>query len=304
MPTTLSDVSEAFAPEQLLDMLVRPLPVHSVALQALIEGSIYRGASEILDKLLAVEAPQNSGMPMAIYAENASRARLPIFKSDPSAEWVAEGQEIPLSNPELTDDADNFHKVAGLLHVTAELLEDNQSKGLAEQLGQGLVRDIARKIDAAFFGARGDNTLAPRGLGDLEGVTELEGDLENLDIFTEAVYDIADKDARIGSFVANPKDAKKIALLKEQSGSNRTLLTGRLLVADDIPVLASKHVQEGTIWGIPANGLIQVPIRQDVKVAYSETGPGFTSDTIYVRGTMRLTTLFAAPEAVAKIAIS
>src|SRR4051812_6799737 len=89
----------------------------------------------------------------------APSVRLPAVTADPTAAWVAEGAEIPISDLTTAEVDVVTRKVAGLSVVTSELAEDS-SEATAE-VGRGLARDIARKVDAAFFGdgtAQGGNS--------------------------------------------------------------------------------------------------------------------------------------------------
>ena len=90
--------------------------------------------------------------------------RVPIVTADPQAAWTAEGTEIAVSDPTLTETVITPKKLAGLVVVSNELAADSSPAAL-QVVGDGLVRDLRRQIDAAYFG----NTTAngPNGLGSL-----------------------------------------------------------------------------------------------------------------------------------------
>ena len=62
-------------------------------------------------------------------------------------------------------------KVAGRTQVSNEAAQDSRPE-VANQIGLGLARDIARKIDAAFFANTPTNT--PSGLLSLSGINVVD----------------------------------------------------------------------------------------------------------------------------------
>ncbi len=66
--------------------------------------------------------------------------------ADPTASWVAEGAEITRSDPTLQELIVTPPKVAGLYIISRELADDSSS-GAAQVVGDGLARDIARRIE-------------------------------------------------------------------------------------------------------------------------------------------------------------
>lgn len=87
--------------------------------------------------------------------------RLPIITGDATAGWFAEGAEITPSDAS-TNEVDVVpKKVAGLSIISRELANDSSPQA-AQVVGESLARDIARRIDAAFFAAATSN--GPAGL--------------------------------------------------------------------------------------------------------------------------------------------
>ena len=119
---------------------------------------------------------------------DATRTKIPRVTQDPSASWVAEGEEIGTSDPAVDDITVTPEKLAGLVVVSTEAAEDT-SPAAADMIGDGLARDIAKKLDAAFFGSAPGGTAQPNGLEDLDDVTEVDaGDAwEDLDPFAAAL---------------------------------------------------------------------------------------------------------------------
>ncbi len=124
MTLTTGTAGPLLTPEQVESLLIKPVLAASVALNPL------------CSRVLRPTAPS---------------VRLPAVTADPTAAWVAEGAEIPVSDLQTAEVDVVTKKVAGLSVVTSELAEDSSPEATAE-VGRGLARDIARKVDAAFFG--------------------------------------------------------------------------------------------------------------------------------------------------------
>jgi hypothetical protein len=172
-----ADTNRAFLPEQIGDLVVRPVEQQSVAIQV---ATLVRTASHIF--------------------------RIPVVNDDPNAAWTAEGAEIAPSDADLDEEEVGFRKLAALSIISRELAED-RSPAAAQVVGDGMSRDIAQKLDAAFFGNLGGQ--APPGLEAQTGVTDVDAGAayDNLDAFPEGFSAAEQLGANITSFVANPADA-------------------------------------------------------------------------------------------------
>ncbi len=229
--------------------------------------------------------------------------RIPIVSADPTASWVAEGAEITPSDPTLQELTVTPAKVAGLTIVSRELADDTDPAA-AEVIGAGLARDIARKVDAAYFGALA--APAPAGLGSLTTGTAAETGTAwtDLDPFAEALSEAEQVGAQLTAFVANPADALQLAQLKDESGSARPLLnpdptqpTRRLI--HGVPLYVSPAVAVGTVWGIPRDRTLVV-IRDDTTLE-ADRSVFFTSDRIAIKATMRVGFAFPHAAAIVKV---
>lgn len=227
----------------------------------------------------------------------ASSLRLPAVTADPTAAWVAEGAEIPISDLMTAEINVVTRKVAGLSVVTSELAEDSSPEATAE-VGRGLARDIARKVDAAFFG---DGTVnggeQPDGLASLTIGAGAVQDIAagaaptDLDAFAEAQMFAANIGAQLTAFVTNPTTALVLANMKEATGSGKPLLqpdptqpTRRMIFG--VPLLTSPEATVGTIWGLPADRVVTA-VRRDADVP-ADRSVFFTSDRVAVRATCRV----------------
>lgn len=254
-------------------------------------------------------AAQSVAMRVSTVIETgATDTHIPLVTGDPSAAWVAEGEEIGASDPTVDDIVVTPTKIAGLTIITNELAADS-SPAAAGIVGDGLSRDIARKIDIAFFGSNGASTVQPEGLEDLTGVTDVEAGSAwtDLDAFAEAISNAEGLGLTIDHFVANPADALILAQLKESTGSNKPLLgsdpanpTKRTL--QGVTLLTSPGVTVGTIWGLPkARAIVVRRTQVDLQVDRSAF---FTSDRTAVRATMRVGFAFPHAAAVQKVALT
>lgn len=115
----------------------------------------------------------------------------------------------------------------------------------------GLARDIARKVDSAFFGA--EAAPAPSGLGALSGIQTVvdAGAFAALDAFAEAET----VGSTVTSFVTSPATALALALakVKQATGSNAPLLwqdatsaTSRQILG--VPLYVSAAVAANAAW--------------------------------------------------------
>lgn len=232
--------------------------------------------------------------------------RVPIVSADPTAGWVAEGAEISASDPTITEAVVTPKKLAGLTVISNELAADSSPAAL-QVVGDGLVRDLKRKLDAAYFG----NTVTngPSGLLSLTTATVDAGDgWTNLDWAEAAKTEAEEVHTQLGAFVASPATALALASLKElTTGSNKQLLasdptqpTSRVI--SGIPLYTAPAIDDGIVWGIPMPHSIVV-IRQNASVV-TDTSVYFTSDRVAVRATLRVGFGFTYPLSIVKIALT
>lgn len=84
-----------------------------------------------------------------VVSTSSHNLRIPVVATDPAAAWTAEGAEIAVSDPVLTEVNVTPSKLAGLVVVSNELAADSSPAAL-QVVGDGLVRDLRRKTDALF----------------------------------------------------------------------------------------------------------------------------------------------------------
>lgn len=273
------------------NLIIRPLQAQSVALRA---------------------------ATMVRIGEASNAFRIPVVTEDPAVAWVAEAEEIPAAGNKIAEDADVFHKLAGLTTVSSEFLNDS-SPAVAEVVTKGLARSLALKLDGAFFDKRGTDTKAPRGLGDIDGVNVIQAGakLTSLDPFSGAVYAASEAGgATLSAFVTHPQVGLQLAQLKEKDDSRRPLLqpdpTGGDGVTEagtvtpaariaGVPLWTTPACPKNIVWGIPTDSVV-VALRQDLTLTKDDS-VYFTSDVTAVRAITRVTTVFGHPAAIQKITI-
>ncbi len=232
-----------------------------------------------------------------------NRYRIPVVTADPTAAFVAEGAEIPISDPTLAELTVTPAKVAGLTIVSRELADDSDPAA-ANVVGAGLARDIARRVDEAFFGSA--LAPAPSGLGALSGVQTYvnASAFTNLDFAAEAISKAETVGAGVTAFVTNPATALALAKVKQATGSNAPLLgadptaaTSRSVLG--VPLYVSASVAANTLWALDRSRVWLV-LREDTTVE-ADRSVYFTSDRVAVRATMRVGFGLVHAQAVVKV---
>lgn len=228
--------------------------------------------------------------------------RIPTITADAAAGWYAEGAPITPTDA-TTDEVDvTPSKVAGLTVISRELANDS-NPAAATVIGQSLARDIARKIDAAFFA----NTTAngPSGLLSIAATAiDTGATIASLDPFAEAISEAEQLGAAITAFVANPATVLALAKLKRETGSLEPLLgvdptQPGVRQVFGVPLLSSPAVAAGTVWGIPRDRVFVV-VREDVTLDVDRSAY-FASDSVGVRAIMRVGFGFAHEDAVVRL---
>lgn len=240
-----------------------------------------------------------------VVTTSAQTYRIPAVTADPSAEWVGEGDEITPANMTFAEIDVVPAKLAGLSIITNELADDS-SPAAAAAVGEGLARDIARKLDAAFFGSKGVSTVQPAGLQDLVGVQVIDtgAGVSNTDPFAEALSKAETVGATITAWVTDPATALALAKVKKATGSNEPLLgadptspSKRTVLG--VPLYVTPAVTAGNLWAIPASRATIV-VRDNTRLEVDRS-PFFTSDQTAVKATMRVAFAYPHPAAIVRL---
>lgn len=258
--------------------ILRPEDVQALVIQPLITSSVAMQVSTV------VQTGSHS-------------TRFPIVVSDPDSAWVAEGAEIPVSDPDV-DELDVIPSgLKGLVVVSNELVADSDPAAL-DVVGQGLVRDLRTKLDAAYLG----NTVSngPNGVESLAGVSETTLSFDgSLDVIAEAVS-LAESagaptvhpDGKPNfSLVANPADVLALSTAKVSEDSHQPLLgpdatqvTGRSALG--VPIFSAAACDQGTAWLVPRDRVFVV-LRDDPEVI-ADASAFFSSARTAIRAVLRV----------------
>lgn len=276
MALTTSTGAGILRPEQVQELVIEPLMRTSVAMQV-----------------------------STVVTTQSEETRFPIVQSDPTNSWVAEGSEIPVSDPDVSELKVVPRKCAGLTVISNEMAEDSDPSAL-QVVGDGLVRDLQTRIDSAYFGTTITN--GPDGIASLTGIQEVAAGsaFTDLDPFAAALSLAETVDSSLQrAFVANPSTLLALSQLKVATGWNQPLLgvdatspTKRSILGT--PIFWSPAVDEDTVWLITAAKAFVV-LRMPVAVE-SDQSAFFSSDQTAIRARMRVG--FGWPQTAAVVKIS
>jgi len=238
-----------------------------------------------------------------VVTTSSSEYRIPVVAADPTAQWVAEGAEITPSDPTLQEITVTPPKIAGLTIISRELADDS-NPAAAQVVGDGLARDVARRIDQAAFA--GLASPAPAGLSTLSGVQSYinAAAFSNLDFAAQAISKAETVGASVTAFITSPATALSLATIKTASGSNQPVLgadatsaTSRQILG--VPLYVSQYVPANTLWAVDASRVWLV-VRDDTEVL-ADRSVFFTSDRVAVRAVMRAGFAFTHPQSIVKV---
>lgn len=226
--------------------------------------------------------------------------RVPVLVSDPSTGWFAENTEITLIDPETDELVIVPTKVAGRTQISNEAAEDTDPAA-ASIIGMSLARDIAKKIDAAFFGNVVTN--GPSGLLSVSGVQVVDtaGVWTTLDHVHDAKSKAMAEGAELTHVVLAPDVALALAKAKTATGSNQGLLE---TVDDGIKLagliaLVSPAVGAGNAWALDSSQVLTVR-RKGTTLATSKDA-AFGSDATQIRAVSRVGFGFANPAGIVRL---
>lgn len=226
--------------------------------------------------------------------------RVPVLVSDPDTGWFAENTEITLIDPETDELVIVPTKVAGRTQISNEAAEDTDPAA-ASIIGKSLARDIAKKIDAAFFG----NTVTngPSGLLSVAGVqvVDTSGAWTTLDHIHEAKSEAMAYGAELTHIVLAPDVALALAKAKTATGSNQGLLE---TVDDGIKLaglvaLVSPAIAAGNAWALDKSQVLTVR-RKGTTLATSKDA-AFGSDATQIRAVSRVGFGFPNPAGIVRL---
>ena len=227
------------------------------------------------------------------------------FIDDDSADFTAEGTEIPESDPGLGEVVVPTGKISQLVRVSRE--QYNQA-GAAGMLSESARRAVIRRADEAFL-----NQAAP-GVGDIgpaAGILNVEdiipgGEVDgDLDALVDLLAQIQTNGGTPSGILLSPAAWAAIRKIKVATGSAQSLLGSGS--ADAVPTLLGVPVQvSNALTGL--NGLVIdrsaiVSAHGPVMVATSQDAY-FTSDSVAVRATWRIGQAAVRPDRIGTFTVA
>jgi HK97 family phage major capsid protein len=245
---------------------------------------------------LVVQAKSIAAKASTVVSTDKASINFPLWTADPAVGWYSELDEITPADGDTDEVVVAPTKTAGLTLLSNELVDDSDPS-IGDETAKALARQIAKAIDAAYFG----NTTAkgPNGLQSLAAtVVDPGASITNLDPFVDARFAAEAHGANLTHWLMHPDTAKALTKLKVATGSNQALLQ---FVEDGItvaglPVLTSTQVTGTGIsaWGIDKSQQRYV-LRRGTTV---ERFDSITNDGQYVRAISRIGLGFLNPAGV------
>ncbi|MDN4521413.1 phage major capsid protein [Mycolicibacterium austroafricanum] len=261
MPLYTTAAGGILTPEEVGALVVQPVERASVAMQ------------------IATVVPTNSG-----------EFRIPIVTNDAIAAWTPEGSDITPSDAGVDEITIKPDKLAALSIISNELAQDS-SPAATELVGNSIGRDLARKVDAAFFAAATLN--GPDGVESIAYQATTTTTLTNTDAFAEAISLAENEGATVTAFVANAATVLALSKVKRETGSNEPLLqpdptlpTRRQILGVPLWSVPDTVVPDDVVWAIDGTRVFII-VRQDVDLRI-DPSRYFESDRLGIRATMRV----------------
>lgn len=272
-------------------------------------GSILK-PEEVHELIVQPTQEQSVAMRTAtVVPTDTSEFRFPVVTEDAASGFYLEGEDIELTDPVVDEVIARPKKVAALVKVSRELAEDSSPEATA-LVGASVARDMAKKIDAAWFAA--STPKGPAGLASLIGTagSVAGGSYVNLDAMAQAISLIEDVGGTPTAFVSNSSTVLALSTLKKQDGSNEPLLSPNLatgatqrierqLLGVRLHSTPDTNLADDVIWAYDRSKVFVV-LRRDVDLAV-DPSYFFGSDSLAVRCTMRVDFAFPHPQSVVRV---
>lgn len=273
--------SGALSPEEISDLLITP---------------VYNGST--IGQISQLVQVQGSSL------------RIPKVTDGDNAGWVAEGAEINVSEADVDEIECHFKNLSALSFVSNVMVQDSMKEhgGILSLVGDALVRDLIRKLDAAAFGATTAN--GPAGIQSVTGYHEIEDSLFlNGDKIVDAIYAIRASGGNADRIVTTPQVAAVLAKQKVSLNSNQPLYgpdaSGPLAqTISGVPVIASAAVKADTVYVVDSTRIVLAVRGGDDPTIDVDGSVAFTSARTCVRCTLRADIAFVDPTTIAVIPVN
>lgn len=142
--------------------------------------------------------------------------KIPVVASHGTAAWVDENQEIPESDDKFGVINLSAHKLATLIKVSDELLQDNVFN-LENYIAKEFARRIGRAEEEAFL--TGSGTGRPTGVLTSAEVVTTTGAALTFDEIMDFFHSLREPYRKTATFITNDQTIKTIRKLKDANGN-------------------------------------------------------------------------------------
>jgi HK97 family phage major capsid protein len=211
---------------------------------------------------------------------DAPQVRIPYVSADPSVGFVAEGADIPESDPALSEILVSTRKLALL---APQSNESYSYSGAAASVSTSMQRAITLKADNILLNSPSD----PAGLWNASGITDGGAVTDSFDPFIDAIAGIEANSGEATSIIIHPKSWAVLGKLKYTDGvmqlgspaqqASRTLF--------GLPVHVTASITEGHALVVDSREIIAAVGSIELT---SSSDAAFTSDSIMHRITWRI----------------
>lgn len=213
---------------------------------------------------------------------DAPSLNVPYVDIPATADIVAEGEEIKEGDMSVSEMLVTTKKVAVLDVTSREILDDTN---MQELITQNVMNAVVDKADAVFL----QNTAAPVGLFNMEGIVDGGIMTDTLDPLVTAIGTVATNGASPSAIVMNYATWSKLLLFKTNGGSAQSIISPDVAnnptpVLFGLPVVLNKQAPNDKILLTDTREIISAvgqPLVASSADAY------FNRDSIALRGTMR-----------------
>lgn len=261
----------------------------------------YHHAADVLPDALYLQVTTKAGV-----IEGDEPVVRVAYVDDATAEFAAEGAEIPESEPDLAEVLVATGKVSQLIRLSREQFVQD---GTSDQLSQSIARAVQRRADLAFVqqAAPTPPALGPSaGLDNIAGLVDGGEIADNLDRLVDLVAQLQTNLSTPTHILLSPTAWAEFRKLKVGGTDTNSSLIGAgttdaqaLLLS--LPVIVSVAVPELTGYVIDRSAVVSA--YGEVQVDTSEHHY-FSSDSIAVRCTWRVGHNVVRPNRIGRFAIA
>ncbi|MEY9260421.1 HK97 family phage major capsid protein [Brevibacterium epidermidis] len=257
-------------------------------------------AAEIIPEALIMQTSTIAG---AIEGDEPA-VRVP-FVDDAEADFVAEGETIPESDPTLAEVVVHTGKVSQLIRVSREQLSQPNA---SERLSESVARAVTNRANEAYLSQPAPTspaTTPPTGLLNIDGIIDGGTIDTDLDVLADAFASIETNKGTVTNIIAAPDAWGSLRKMKTGTGNATTLLGAgtndatKMLLG--VPVITSHAAPSGTLVVMDRTAVVSAV--GDLQVQSSDQ-VYFTSDSIGIRCTWRFGQNFVRPNRVAKLTVT